>query len=398
LAATGRPRSEGVLSAVYATEDLPQAYSASLFLGGPSGRAAEGGWRSEALRLLAAQNFDGVVLLPEPRPLRTSIPAAELMAWEDEALHHCDFILMWLGPESLSDFSAIEQWGLWQRTGKVVLGTPLEDGPLIASASRWRVPVVHSLQELTLLAQQLTSPGALRRRGERMVPLFLWRSPSFQSWLRALVQAGHRLDGIELEWTHRSRGIGRPPFLWAMRPAVQVRGERRQLTGEVVIGRADVSATVLYYRGQAASLLSTLVVVVREFRAAVRNRSGFAWMLPSGSAARAGEHVHDARTTAAQEVLEETGLRIPHEKLQPVPLGDRQLLASLACHHAQLFRAALSDDQLAALRRTAAAGRPFGATPSERCYVSVRSVRELLAEPDLDWSHLGMLLYALHDL
>ncbi len=379
------------LHAVYASDALPQAFAASLFLGGGAGS-----WRQEALRLLAAQHFDGVVLLPEPRLPEVTLSTEALWAWEEEALRRCDFILMWLPLESLHDFATVEKWGMWQRSSKLILGTPLREGTFLQTAARRRIPVAHSLSELVHLGQQLCRPGALRRQGECTAPLSLWRSPSFQSWLRALGRAGHRLDSLEVEWTYRAHGVGRPPFLWAIRPRIQVHGERRQLGGEVVIGRSDISATVLYHR--AASLDSTLVVVVREFRAAVRNHGGFAWMLPGGSAARASERAHDARATAAQEVFEETGLRLPPNQLEPVALGDRQLLASLSSHHAQLFRAALSDAQLALLQKTAASGLPLGATPSERCYVSVRSVAQLLADADLDWSQLGMLQYALHDL
>jgi 8-oxo-dGTP pyrophosphatase MutT (NUDIX family) len=385
------------LQAVYANEALPSSFATSVFLAGPRSVVA-GAWRQEALRLLSARSFDGVVLIPEPRHESASVSTDAANSWEDEALRHCDLILMWFPAEAYLDFPTVEQWGQWQRSGKVVLGTPLREGPLVRSAERRRVPVAHSLPELVALGHQFCRPGAHRRGGERSVPLSLWKSPSFQSWFKALHQAGHRLEGIELEWAHRARGVGRPPFLWAIRPRVLVRGERRQLAGEVVIGRADVSATVLYYRPAGLPLLDTLVVLVREFRAAVRNRGGFALMLPSGSAARAGEHVHDPRNTAAQEVLEETGLRLHPEEFVPVPSGDRQLLSSLSSHHAQLFRYELHESQLAALRETAAAGKPIGATPSERCYVSIHRLGELLGNPDVDWSHLGMLLYALLDI
>jgi 8-oxo-dGTP pyrophosphatase MutT (NUDIX family) len=350
------------------------------------------------LRLLAERGYSGIVLLPEPREKGTAISPDRLSRWEDEALRHCDLILMWLPAEALSDFAAIQRWGLLQRSGKLILGTPMHDGPLCQTAERLRIPLAHSLEALMTLGQQLCRPGVYRRGGERSVPLSLWRSPSFQSWLSALVHAGHRLDGIDLEWTHRARGIGRPPFLWAIRPRVQLSGERGLQNGEVVIGRADISATVLYHRSKATPLLATQVVLVREFRAAVRNHGGYAWMLPGGSAARASERHHDARATAAQEIREETGLELASDLLEPVPLGDRQLLASLSSHHGHLFRAALSNAQLATLLQTASAGRPLGATPSERCYVSVRRLEELLAEPDLDWSQLGMVLYALYDL
>jgi 8-oxo-dGTP pyrophosphatase MutT (NUDIX family) len=239
-------------------------------------------------------------------------------------------------------------------------------------------------------------PGALRRGGERAVPLILWRSPGFQSWYKALRSAGHRLDDAQLEWSYRSKAAGRPPLLWAMRPRVYLPTEHRHKSGEVVVGRSDVSATVLYYRqGRRAE---TLVALVREFRSAVRNQKGYGLMLPGGSAAQATEREQDARSTALKEVAEETGLRLEPGQLQAVLAGDRQLVASLSCHHSHLFRAELSAEQLQKLRATAAAGRPLGANPNERCFVTLHTLRELQEDPDLDWSQLGMLLHALADL
>jgi hypothetical protein len=73
-------------------------------------------------------------------------------------------------------------------------------------------------------------------------------------------------------------------------------------------------------------------------------------------------------------------------------------LTSLSSHHAFLFRAELSDAQLQELRITETNGRPNGANPNERCYVTLRPLGELQRDPDLDWSQLGMLLHALADL
>lgn len=385
-----------------ALEPLPPAFSASLFLGG-----GPGPWRREALQLLEQAGFDGVVLTPEPR----GSPAAggdgaepppdllRLGQWQEEALRHSDALLLWLGDGGAQEPQVGELWGQWQRSARVSVGAPREaDSPLLRSASRLRIPLHPTLAETVTHCLSLLHPGALRRGGERAVPLLLWRSPSFQSWYKALRGAGHRLDDAHLEWSYRSRAAGRPPLLWAMRPRVFLPSEHRHKSGEVVVGRSDVSATVLYYRQGPPGRGETLVALVREFRSAVRNRTGYGYMLPGGSTAQATEREQDARATALKEVAEETGLRLEAAQLQAVAAGGRQLAASLSCHHAHLFRAELTRAQLQQLQATAAAGRPLGANPNERCFVILRTVRELQSDPDFDWSQLGMLLHALRDL
>lgn len=383
----------GLLQPVHVGESFPTAFSASVFLAGSSPS-----FRQELFSQLAAALFECVVFVPEPRDQPTAAATTDegrQDAWQSEALAFSDLLVLRLAEGEASQPKLLSLWAEWSRTGRLIVCGPHADA--VGRLPGQRLLFAETAADTAALILKFLRPGALRRAGERTVPLSLWRSPSFQSWYRALSRAGHFLEDVEVEWTHRSRGIGRPPFLWAMRPRVRVRGERRQLSGEVVIGRADVSVTILYHRPAGAAPLDTQVVLVREFRAAVRNRSGFAWMLPGGSAAQAGERRSDPRHTAVQEVSEETGLRLSPEQLQTVSAGDRQLVASLASYHAQVFRAELTDEQLAGLRATAAAGRALGATPSERCFVSVRRLGDILADPDFDWSHLGMLMFALSD-
>ncbi len=319
---------------------------------------------------------------------------SELLRWREDALKHSDGVLIWLGDGGKDDPWLYELWGAWQRTSRVVLGVPREV-PAPESASRLHVPIARTLTDAVEQALLILRPGQLRRGGERTVPLLLWRSPGFAAWYQALRKAGHRLEDAQLEWSYRSRAAGRPPLLWALRPRVFVVGERRHKSGEVVIGRTDVSASVLFYPAANGSVFDAKVILVREYRSAVRNRLGFGLMLPGGSAAMASERVSDPRVTAQREVAEETGLQIEPAQFQPVEAGDRQVAASLASYHCHLFRVRLREDQLRALETMAASGQSNGANVGERCYVTVKTVRELLVSPDLDWSQLGMVLHAL---
>jgi 8-oxo-dGTP pyrophosphatase MutT (NUDIX family) len=383
---------------------VPAAFSASVFLAGgetsdddSSSVAPRGAPLAHALELFAGKGFDGVVLSTQPRDGARPEAAERLLAWQEEALRLSDVLLLCLSGSrpSLPSHDA-ELWGQWQRSGRVVLLAPgSAESPLVRAAVKGGVPVGRTLAEAVQHCMGLLRGSALRRGGERAVPLPLWRSPSFQSWYRALRRAGHRLDDAQVEWTYRSRGNGRPPLLWAMRPRIYIPTERRHKAGEVVVGRTDVSATVLYHRGGARDFRDTLVVLVREFRSAVRNGSGFGLMLPGGSSAQASEREQDPRRTALKEVHEETGLLLDAAQLEAVQAGDRQLMASLSSHHAYLYRAELSDAQLAHLQADAAGSRSHGANPNERCYVTLRTVGSLLTDQDLDWSQLGMVLLAL---
>lgn len=438
--ASGRPKKPLVVAA---PEPLPPAFAASVYLAAPapatfSGQGPSSGraFFQQAIAQLTQAGFDGVVYVPDDRgpdgrgaderearppeagperaersektdrPDRPDRPdradrAERIETWSLEALRHSDAVLFFVDGESARDAAIAELWGQVQRSSRAVLIAPAGQhgdagvAAYLRTAGRLRVPVARSVAEGVQLLLGIVRPGALRRLGERAVPLLLWRSPGFQSWYRALRRAGHRLDDAQLEWSYRSRAAGRPPLLWALRPRVLVSGERRHKSGEVVIGRTDVSATVLYHLPPEADPLDAVVVLVREFRSAVRNETGFGWNLPGGSAASASEREQDPRATARQEVLEETGLALEANQLEDVPAGDRQAASTLSCHHVFLYRAALSDAQLQEMRSAEQLGKSHGANPGERCFVSLRAVRALLAEGSLDWAQLGMVMRAL---
>jgi hypothetical protein len=53
---------------VYTGEEMPQSFTKSIFLAGPTSRNKEvPSWRPDALQLLDDMGFDGVVFLPEDR-------------------------------------------------------------------------------------------------------------------------------------------------------------------------------------------------------------------------------------------------------------------------------------------------------------------------------------------
>ena len=198
--------------------------------------------------------------------------------------------------------------------------------------------------------------------------------------------AGNRLDGARLEWLCRSGPGRRWLFLWALRVDVHVAAEDRNKRSEVVIGRPDVAAVLMYLPDP--DPLAVRVVLVREFRSAARTPSGMVLELPSGSSM---DESLPPPTVAADEVREETGLHLDADRLRPV--AARQLAATLLGHHAHLFAVALTPDELTWLEGQQ--GQVRGAGGTERTYVEIRRVGDLLAGAEVDWSTLGMILAAL---
>ena len=67
-----------------------------------------------------------------------------------------------------------------------------------------------------------------------------------------------------------------------------------------------------------------------------------------------------------------------------------------ALHQAQAFSAELPEGQLAEPRGREAGGTPGGLEDeTERTYVRLRSVREVLADAYADWARVGMILVVL---
>lgn len=378
---------------VYAHEPFPAQFSQSLFLAGPSPRGTgHPDWRVEALALLAARGYDGVVFTPLPRDGVFPADYDAQVAWEQAAMERSDQLLFWV-PRDLAvlpGFTTNVEWGRWEKSGQVVLGFPPEAPKmryLAWHARRWRAPVASTLAETIDAALARLGPPALRTGAECAVPLDVWRSPPFQGWLAAQRAAGNRLDGARLEWSWRVGARRHLLVFWALQVDVHVTAEGRNKTTELVIGRPDVAAVVLYERG-APSLHATRVVLVREFRACARTADGSVHELPGGSTFDDGMPLP---VVAAEELAEELGWHVAPGRLEPV--ATRQVAATLSAHQAAVFRVGLSPEEMDDF-----AGRtgPYGLQgSSEITWPEVRTVGALLATAEVDWANLGMILAAL---
>lgn len=376
---------------VHARQPFPPSFTRAIFLAGPTPRAPDvPSWRPRAIELLAERGWDGAVLVPEDAGGSPRFDYVDQVDWEEAGLHLADVILFWVPRDlaTMPGFTTNVEWGVWHASGKAVLGAP-PGAPkmeyLRHQARKLGVPVAESLEGAVDAAITLAGEGELRRGGEREVPLHIWRQPAFQQWYAAQRGAGHRLDGARLLWQLRS-GPRRALFCWVLRVKVFLPEEGRHKGGEVLISRPDIASVLAYRRGE--RLFDTEVVLVREFRSNAATADGFVHELPGGSSPHPAP---DERETAAHELEEETGVSIPAERFTAHPA--RQCLATLLTHRAALFSVELTAEEMATFKERQ--GRRFGENDSERTYVEVRTVREILAASDVDWTHAGMILGAL---
>ncbi|TDB90723.1 hypothetical protein [Actinomadura sp. 7K534] len=228
--------------------------------------------------------------------------------------------------------------------------------------------------------------GSNRVGPERQVPLSVWRTREFQRWYGTQRAAGNSLLSARLVWTFPGETGCGAVFFWALHVRMFVAAERRVKENEVVISRPDISVAALYRRG--VSLEDTTVVLVREFRSPASTPDGYVHELPGGSGADTTQPLF----LAAQEVVEETGLAIEVSRLRAH--GSRQVSATVTAHHAHLFSAEITEDELARLRTVC--GRPQGVLrDSERTWVEIATYREILTRRLVDWATLGMIAEAL---
>jgi 8-oxo-dGTP pyrophosphatase MutT (NUDIX family) len=375
---------------VHPGETPPADWDASVFLGCPGPqRDEDASWRSRAARLLA-DHWRGsggrlVIFCPDSKADRAS--------WEQRSLALTDFVVLWMpgARAALPAFATGAGLDAWHDSGRLVLGAPA-DAPyadrLRHHADHHGLPIATSLTATVTAALAEIGTGARRAGGEREVPLPIWRTGSFQRWHGAQSAAGNTLLGAAVAWTFRvgpGRGV---VFYWALRVRVHVAAEDRVKDNEVVLSRPDISVVALYRRGR--SLDDTTVVLVREFRSPASTPDGSVHELPGGS----GLEPATPLSQAAGEVEEETGLAVDVGRIRAH--GSRQLAATMSAHHAHLFSAEITEEELSRLR--AERGRPHGvAGDSERTWVEVATFHEIRTGRLVDWATLGMLTEALCD-
>jgi 8-oxo-dGTP pyrophosphatase MutT (NUDIX family) len=373
----------GQLISVYAGEAPPEGWNASVFLAGPTPRdPAHGSWRPQALRLLAERwTQDGrlVVFIPESRDGKVWPAYDHQVAWEDRWLSTVDCVLFWV-PREMARFPGLTtnvEFGRYESSGRVVLGYPPE-----AESMRYlhHHAALHGAAVLDTLAATVDAAlagigaGACRAGGRRDVPLLIWRKPECREWLAAQEAAGNELRGARVQWAHRRLAV--------LHASVWVAEEQRLKDNEVVILRPDVASVVAY--APEPRWEDTRVVLVREFRVPANTADGYVRELPGGSGAGTPLEL------AVAELAEETGLHVDPGRLRAI--GARQQAATLAAHKQHVFAVELAADELGRLLETPGPHGNDG--DSERTYVEVWRIADLLTGAEVDWTTLGAILQA----
>lgn len=367
----------------------PGSWDACLFIAGPMpdlGPSAVS-WHPEFIALLRDQwKYDGSLVVFVPDQGRCDRDNAD---WYVRARDIADVAVLWWPDDSQLSLMPSVLAG-WQESQRVVLGAPSRaprSRDLLKLAESQALSTADTLAGLARAALDKIGDGARRTAGEREVPLPVWRTPSFQRWYSAQTTAGNTLLGARPVWTF-STGPGQRFLLyWALHVRVRVRAEDRVKSNEVVISRPDISVVALYRRG--ATIDDTTIVLIREFRSSASTLDGFVHELPSGS----GSAGADALDQAITETEEETGLAVDPSRIRVH--GSRQLAATVSAHHAHLFAAEITDDEL--IRLSAARSAPHGASDGERTWPEITTFAEIRRERLVDWATLGMITAALLD-
>jgi 8-oxo-dGTP pyrophosphatase MutT (NUDIX family) len=386
------------MEVVYAGEEMPEKFSKSIFLAGPTPRNTEeqDSWRPDALEILRDKGFDGVVFSPEPRDGEFKHSYDDQVDWEEKYLNVADCIVFWvprdLTPDSkgyplMAAFVTNVEFGTWQSSGKIVFGAPSKadkNGYLKHYADKYNVPVAETLVATLDDAMAMVEDDAEREGGERYVPLFIWKQDSFQSWYKAQTEAGNRLEEARLLYNFRPR-FKDFVFLWVLHAKVYVASEDRVKDNEFVLARPDISSVVMWYQSGVDSVFDTEIVIVKEFRTPASTKDGFVRELPSGSSTKNNKD----EEVASEEVHEETGLYINPGRFEKVL--SRQMMGTFSSHQSHLYSVKLSKEEIewCHSQKDTTHGKK---EDTEITYVEVLTVRELLKSNLLDWSNMGMIL------
>jgi len=386
---------------IYTGEQTPATLNKSIFLMGPSLRPGQENelesWRNDALDILRDKGYDGVVFCPENKNghFNEDFDYEAQIEWEEKHLNISDCIVCWCprdlspgknGQAKLPAFTTNVEFGYWGSSGKMIFGAPPNADKidyLKYYADKYNIPSAQTLIETLDNALEMLGEGVERKDGERFIPLYIWKLPSFQSWYQSQIKAGNRLEEAKLLFNFRP-SYKDFIFLWILHAKVYIASEDRLKDNEFVLSRPDISSVCLYHKSN-ARLDDTKVILVKEFRTPTSTPDGFIRELPSGSS----HHPDSAAETAAEEVFEETGFYIEPNRLKKHL--SRQLAGTLSAHQAHLYSVELNDQELEwfCSQKDLVHGNQ---DESERTFIEVYSIEELLNNPLTDWTTLGMLM------
>lgn len=383
------------MQVVYTGEEMPETFTKSIFLAGPTPRNKKEveSWRPDALKILEDMGYDGVVFVPEDRKGEYKLEYDDQIGWEEKYLNVADCIVFWvprdLTPDSkgfpkMAAFVTNVEFGHWYDSGKIVFGAPENAdkvGYLEHYSEKFKAPMATTLTATLENAMEMLGNGAERSGGERYVPLLVWNTDSFQNWYGSLKKVENRLDEARLLFTFRP-GL-KSVFLWILKVKVWVDSEKRHKDNEFVLARTDISSVLLWRKKYPMELSE--MVLVKEFRSPVSNLDGFVHELPGGSSPKKGVPPEE---TAAEEIHEETGFFVKPERI--IFHEARRLASTLSSHKAYLYSVELTEEEMEWFKsqKDVVHGN---VEDTEQTYIEVATVKEVLKNPNVDWTTLGMI-------
>ena len=363
-------------------DPVPESFTRSVFVVGADGAS----WESDMLAALASAGLDeGVVFIGD------ECAEPDGNGWRAQVMKMSDAIICYVaGEESAMSTYMATEIVRWVTTGQLFCAAPEGSwvDELCANATHKVVPE-RSLEDLAAKVSKAISAGAERKAAERQVPLMVWRTPSWKLWYENLLSVGNRLDGATVDWTFRVGPGGVFTLFWAVHANIWVESECRNKSNEVVIARPDVCCTLAYLPG--SQLLDTEIVVIKEFRSPCRNEHGFVYELPGGSSFKPQSDIYQ---TAAEELFEETGIRVEKSRLRKEM--SRQAAATVTTHHVHLFSVELTATEMDVAKKCAEEKTMFGnAGETEQTYIETITLRDAIPASKLDFNTLGMIMQSI---
>jgi 8-oxo-dGTP pyrophosphatase MutT (NUDIX family) len=373
------------MQVVYARTAFPVTAHCVIFLAGPTPRAADvASWRPEACAVLRELSFEGTVYVPEDAEGGMHGAYEEQIRWEAAALLRSDVVVFWVPRDmrTMPGLTTNDEFGWLKGRARIVFGAP-EGAEKVRYQQHYcrelGIPVKQTLRETLAAAVAMVGEGARREGADVLVPAHVFVTPSFQRWkAQSLTRDGNELLDLRVR---DLVCVGSQVFLWSVWVRVRIRGEDRVKENEIVVGRADLSSVAVWCR-DAGDALDSKVVLVEEFRSA----GGRVLELPGGSVLGG---TLDALDVALEELREEIGLERARGDL--VALGSRTMAPTLAPHANHAFALAVGPEVIARYEQLEREGACFGlAEDSERTFVRVLTIRDILASDVCCWTTVGI--------
>lgn len=376
---------------IYSSDTFPTSFNRSIFLAGPTPRDNSPSWRIEACELL--KDFDDVIFIPEYKN-NIQRDYDEQMKWELNAMKRSDIILFWFEAEKehMPALTTRVELGYQLHSGKVIFGAPAnayKSTYIEKLATQYNIKIHRTLDEVIMEARNRLNKPAFRTGAETLVPHEIWLTRHFQEWYQSQRAAGHALTDVQsVEWTFRV-GPSKFPLFIAMHVSIQVYGENRIKSNEVVIIRPSISSICVYSRGfttVGCEKNDDRIVLVKEYRTPVMNSNGFVFELAGGSSFKTEE---DAINVGIKELAEETGITLPRERFR---IADkRQIAATMIANQAVLLAVELTNSEMNAIEKLAGTIHGNEMEESERTHLCVFTRKELFTSNRVDYAVLGMI-------